>query len=255
MAFSVSEFSSQVNKHGLARNNLFVAGISPLPKCLQTDAPPGKEMLPIQDIPFFCQTAQLPNLDVNVTDIKQMGHGISHKRATAMENNTVTCIFMVDADFAIKKFFHRWNQGIINHGNGQGILNNVDGRKLFEYNYHDDYTSTLDVLVYSYGQEAITYNYKFNGAFPVSVGGVQVAWENNAEIMTMPITFAFDSFEVDGALDGKVSGVDSSLGLLGFLSSINSVAQSIKSLKKPKNVQDLITQTNNVGRLINTLPF
>ncbi len=254
MAFNVSEFSSQVNKHGFARNNLFVAAIRPLPKCV-TEQGDSENVMPMQDIPFFCRSAQLPDLAVDVTDIKQMGHGVPHKRATGMQNGTVPVIFVVDSGFKIKNLFHKWNQGIMNHGNGQGVLNNVNGRALYEYNYKDDYSTTLDIVVYSYNQEQITYNYKFYGAFPVSVGGVQVAWENNAELMTITVNFAYDSFSVEGATDGDVSGADSSIGLLGFLSSINSVAQSIKSLKKPKNVQDLITQTNNVGTLLNTLPF
>jgi hypothetical protein len=258
MTFNVSEFSSQLTKHGVAVNNLFVARFT-LPGAM-TDAmgPPesGKDILPIQDVPFFCRSAQLPDLEVNVTDIKTQGHGTSQKRATAMENGIVPVVFMVDSNFAIKRLFHQWNQSIFNHGNGGGVLESSDdGRKLYEYNFHDDYSSVLEVVVYSYNQEEITYNYKFNGAFPVSVGGVQVAWENGAEVMTITVNFAYDSFTVSGAKDGNVEGFNSSIGLLGFLSSINSVAQQIKSIKKPKNVQDLITQTNNVGRLLDTLPF
>lgn len=257
MTFSVSELSSKLSKHGVAINNLFIAQFT-LPGSLANEMgpeEPGKEIMPIQEIPFFCRSAQLPDLEVNVTDVKTQGHGISQKRATAMENGTVSVVFMVDANFKIKNLFHKWNQGIINHGNGQGVLSNVGGRKLYEYNYHDDYTSVLELTVYSYNQEEISYHYKFNGAFPVSVGGVQVAWENGAEVMTMTVNFAYDSFELDGAVDGEVEGLDSSVGLLGFLSSINSTAQAIKSIKKPQNVQDLITQTNNVGTLLNTLPF
>ena len=73
--------------------------------------------------------------------------------------------------------------------------------------------------------------------------------------MTITVNFAYDSFSVEGADDGIVTGFNSKTGLLGFLSSINSVAQQIKQIRKPNSIQDLITQTNNVGRLIDTLPF
>lgn len=254
MAFNVADFSAALSKHGVAVNNLFLARFS-APKSLSAGS--GKrDNMNLRDIPFFCRSAQLPDLEVNVTDIKTQGHGISQKRATAMENGTIPVVFMVDSKFAIKKLFHQWNQSIINHGNGGGSMEvNPDGRKLYEYNYHDDYTSTLEVVVYSYNQEEITYNYKFNNAFPVSVGGVQVAWENGAEVMTITVNFAFDSFTVDGGTDGNVQGLDGGTGILGFLSSINSVAQQVKSLRAPRDIQDLITQTNNVGRLLDTLPF
>jgi hypothetical protein len=251
MPFNVADFSATINRHGVALNNLFLARFS-LPASLSSG---DNEGMNIRDIPFFCRSVQLPDLELNVTDIKTQGHGVSQKRATAMENGTVPLVFMVDSNFAIKKLFHQWNQSVFNHGNGSGPLNSVDGRGLYEFNYHDDYSSTLEVVVYSYHQEQITYNYKFNGAFPVSVGGVQVAWENGAEVMTITVNFAYDSFSVEGADDGVVTGFNSKTGLLGFLSSINSVAQQIKQIRKPNSIQDLITQTNNVGRLIDTLPF
>lgn len=253
MAFSVSDFSATINRHGLAKDNLFLARFT-TPKTLSTGSG-NRDNMNLRDLPFFARTVQLPDLDITTTTVKPQGHGVSHKRATVMENGQVQVVFMVDANFAIKKLFHQWNQGVFNHGNGQGPLNSVDGRGLYELNYHDDYTSTLDILAYSYNQEQITYNYKFYGAFPTSVSGVQLAWENNAQIMTITVNFAYDSFSVDGANDGEVTGLDSKTGLLGFLSSINSVAQQIKQIKKPRNIQDLITQTNNVGRILDTLPF
>jgi hypothetical protein len=258
MAFNISEFTSQINKYGLAVNNLFIAQFT-LPKSLSLFGSGfgNRTNMETRDIPFFCRSVQLPDLEVGVTDVKEQGHGVSQKRATAMENGVVPVVFMIDANFSIKKLFHQWNQSIFNHGNGDGPLAQLDSRKLYEFNYKDDYSSVLEITVFSHNNTDQAYTYKFFGAFPVSVGGVQSAWENGAEIMTMTVNFAFDSFYVDGAVGGDVLGTGlEDNGFVGFLSSINSTAQQIKQIrKKPRDVQDLVTQTNNVGRILQDLPF
>lgn len=257
MAFNVSDFNAQLSKHGLAVNNLFIARVTlPGSLTLLGSGFGNRTNIDSRDIPFFCRSAQLPDLSVTTQDFKTQGHGIAQKRAVAMEQNLVPVVFMIDANFAIKKLMHQWNQAIFNHGNGEGPMTVVDSRKLYEFNYKDDYSGTLEVLVYSHNNDEVAYNYKFNGAFPVSVGGVQVAWENSAEIMTMTVNFAYDSFYVDGAVGGDVlgSGLENN-GVVGFLSSINSVAQQVKQIRKPESIQDLVTQTNNVGKILDALPF
>lgn len=251
MAFSISEFSAQTSKRGLALNNLFVVRITfpgQLGSTLET-------YINSREIPFYCRSAQLPDMEVGLQEVRHQGYGMAHKRAVGMSYAPIPLVFMVDADFGIKKLFHRWNQGIFNHGNGKGPQQIVQGRKLYEHAWHEDYAGTVEIVVYSYHQEQITYTYKLNGAFPVSVGGVQVAWENGAEVMTMTVNMAYDSLTVDGADDGNVTGSGSAgNGILSFLSSLNTIGQAVNQIRTPRSIQDLIVQTNNVGTILRNLP-
>lgn len=254
MAFNVSEFRSTIDRKGLAVNNLFLTRIyfnaGQLGEILG-----GESAFPAREIPFYCRSVQLPNLDIATTDIKRQGYGVATKTATGMQYNEVPMVFMVDAEFGIKKLFHRWNQAIFNHGNGGSSQMMVDGRKQYELSFHDDITATIEVLVYSYHQQQVVYTYKFEGCFPTAIANPQIGWENSAEIMTMSVNFAYDSFSVDGAENGSVTGLaQSGNGILGFLSSINSVVQSVKQLRLPRNIQDAVVQTNNLGTIINNLP-
>lgn len=250
MAFNISEFSSVINKKGVALTNLFVARINfPL---VNFGGILGN--LSGREIPFFCRSVALPSMDVNVQTFKEQGYGTGVRRATGMEHGVVNAVFMIDADFEIKKLLHGWNQTIYNHGNGGSVLGGVDGRKIYEMNYKDDYSAQIEILVYSFHSDSITYQYKFNGAFPVSVGGVTLAWENGAEVMTIPVSFAYDSMSVEGAEYGSMSGIGSGSSALSFLNSINTIGRAVDRLSIPRSIDDLIRQTNNVGTIIRNLP-
>lgn len=250
MAFNVAEFRAVTSKKGFAVDNLFVLRVNfPLVNLGGIlGALSGRE------IPFYCRSVALPSLDVAIQDIKVQGFGTGHKRAMGMEHGTLPAVFMVDADFNIKKLFHAWNQSIYNHGNGGSVLAGVDGRKIYEMNYKDDYSAAIDVVVYSYNSEEIVYNYRFNGAFPVSVGNPTLAWENSAQVMTMPVNFAYDSITMDGANIGSLTGLGSGNGFLGFINSINNIGQAINQLSVPQNVTDLLNQVNTVGTIVGNLP-
>ena len=251
MAFSISEFNAQVNKRGLAVNNLFLVRVT-IPGQLGTAL---EGLMSAKEIPFYCRSVNLPDMEVGLQDVRHQGYGMAHKRAVGMSYAPIPMVFMVDAKFGIKKLFHRWNQSMINHGNGGGSAEIVNGKRLYEHAWHQDYAGTVEILVYSYNQEAVTYTYKLNGAFPVSVGGVQVAWENGAEVMTMTVNMAFDSLTVDGAEGGSVTGLaDKGNGLLSFLSSLNTIGQAINQVRFPRNIQDIITQTDRVGTILRNLP-
>jgi hypothetical protein len=251
MAFNISEFQGQVNKRGLAVSNLFLTRIT-FPGALGAAL---EQHMNSREIPFYCRSVQLPDFEVGLQEVRHQGYGMAHKRAVGMSYQTIPMVFMVDANFGIKKLFHRWNQGMINHGNGGSAMEMLNGRRIYEHNYHEDYAGTVEIQVYSWNQENITYTYKLNGAFPVSIGGIQVAWENNAEVMTITVNMAYDSLTVDGADSGKVTGLaGSGNGILGFLSSLNTIAQAVGQIRKPRGIQDLIVQTNNIGTILNNLP-
>src|SRR6056300_14973 len=203
MPFNVNEFRAVTGKKGFALDNLFLLRVNfPL---VNLGGILGN--LSGREIPFYCRSVQLPSFDIGITPIKTQGFGISQKRAQSMEHGTLPAVFMVDADFNIKKLFHAWNQSIFNHGNGGSVLAGVDGRKLYEMNYKDDYSASIDVIVYSYQSDEIKYNYRFNGVFPINVTNPALAWENSAQVMTMSVNFAYDSFEVSGANIGSLTGL------------------------------------------------
>lgn len=209
MSFNISDFTAQINKRkGLAKSNLFVMNIhlsSTLSSSLNVDEIASG--ISTSDLRFFCKTVSIPEFSINTVTVKERGYGPGSTRPIDLEYSPLTAIFMIDAEFDIKHFFHQWMQEIVNFNVEQGAESQVRNKRAYEFGYKDDYTSTLEVVTYSYNtlNTNNTYIYKFGNAYPTSIGNVDVSWENEAEIMTLPVTFAYDEFTSTGTRTGTAN--------------------------------------------------
>lgn len=201
MPFSISDFNSAINKHGLAKSNLFEANIFP---------PAGISSGTIneRDLVFFCRTAQLPEFALDTAKIQVRGYGPGESRPTGFENSPFTAVFMVDRDYNILKFFHKWMSLIVNYSDkGPASLSTGSGLKTYELNYKDDYAGSLKVSLWGDNTTgaAPPYSYVFEKAYPISIGDVQTAWENAAEVLTVSVTFSYESRYVEGVDSGRAA--------------------------------------------------
>ena len=198
MAFNVSEFKSKINDTGLAKTNLFFVTIT-LPSSLRFI----EQTIVTQELKFLCKTVDLPELNIQVADIKNKGYGPVQYSPVDIQYPSLTTMFMVDGDYAVVKFFHRWMQEIVNYDVSGGYASANRGINPYEFAYKEEYAGTVDVLMYSPNDKK-TYNYKFSNAFPVTIGNITSSWENVDEILSLPVTFAYDELQVDGAARGAV---------------------------------------------------
>lgn len=248
MTFNVSDFSAKLNQYGLARDNLFYVAISP---------PSFGADIPLEDLTFFCRSVELPGLGVNTVDIQSQGYGIAEKRPASMTFDNLNTIFMVDSYFKVKDFFHKWMQYIINFDNSRGYTTTINGARPFEFQYKDTYTGTITVYVYSYGSNTLQYVYKFENAFPTNLGSITTSWENNDNIMTLPVSFAYDIYNVDALSssllttyqgnDAGIPGTEEALYALGVL------GRSIEALSTSQTIQDIINQYTQVESVFDSI--
>jgi hypothetical protein len=243
MVFNISEFTSRISKRGgLAKNNLFVARFT-LPPAL-SDL---QEIIGTEDMSFLCKTVSIPNIDLDFIDIRPQGFGKPEHRPHEFRMGDLSAIFMVDAEFDSKKFFHRWMQHIVNYSDYGGTFQMDSANKLpYEFEYKESYAGTLEILVYSNNDANRVYSYRFGNVFPLSIGSVDFSWENSAEVLNLPVNFAFDKFTTDALELGQVTGDFSRAnGILTYLSSYYGVGQAIQQVNRPRDIQDLINQFNN----------
>lgn len=247
MAFSISEFSGQINRRGLAKNNLFALRIT-LPGGLSFL----EQQISTRELTFLCQSVDVPEFSVETTKVKHRGFGPGSSRPIGLDYGPLPSVFMVDGQFAVKRFFHRWMQEIVHYDVEQGYSNELQNGMLpYEFGYKDDYAGTVEVMMFPSNSENLFYTYKFSNAFPISIGNVTTAWENQAEIMLLPVTFSYDQLKVDGTEIGRVSTLSNrSNGLLSYLSSINTFGQSVSGLELPTNIQDAINLYTDVNTII-----
>ena len=248
MAFNINDFKAHVNSRGLAKNNLFFATITP-----PTTLGFLQDRITSNELSFLCKTAQLPSLDFTTADFRPHGYGKVYKRPVEFTESSMQLVFMVDAQFGVLKFFHRWMQSIFNY-NMSSVTEDPQGKLPYEFEYRDNYAAVIEVLVFSANDTGKVYRYKLTGAYPVTVGQVDVSWENQAEIMTLGVSFEYDNLQVDALELGSTNpNLSRANGLISYLSSINGIGQAIRSIDTPQSLQDLINQYTTVNTIFNSL--
>ena len=179
MAFNIANFSSKINEHGVAKNNLFFATIT-TPTGI-AGAMEENKIVQSGDLKFFCRSVTLPEFDISTTDYQPNGFGSPIRRPQGMNFPILPAVFMVDSNFGVMKFFHRWAQSIVQYDRSAGNNGNVGGALPFEMGYK--------------------------------------------------------------------SGAN---GLLSWFSTINTVAQAIRGIKRPRNIQDAINEITNISTIVNS---
>ena len=252
MAFSISQFNSQLNKHGVAKTNLFVVTIS-LPSKLNFI----ENYITTRDLTFLCRSVNLPSIDINVNSLHPETIGPLERRAVGIGDfEVIPMNFLMDSNFNTMKFFHRWMQAIVNYDVSGGRLTEIPGTNqiAYEVGYKKDYAATITIDVYS-GNSPFggSYKYVLGNAFPVNVGNVTVAWENIDELMILPVGFTFDSLKVDGTTQGTVTSNPLNR-IINAVENIQTAATLLNitgDTRTASNLQNFVNQAITIGTIDN----
>jgi hypothetical protein len=204
MAFSITEFNSHINKHGVSKQNIFVVTITLPPKLSSIE-----NYIPTRDLTFLCRQVTLPGFDVNAPMIYPQSLGVGERRAIGINDfEVVPMVFMMDSNFNVLKFFHRWMQSVVNYDTKAGYNSQLPGttQAVYQVGYKKDYAATITIEVYS-GNSPFggKYTYVLKNAYPVNIGSVLENWEDTNTIMTLNVGISFDGLDVDGTTRGEVS--------------------------------------------------
>lgn len=240
MPFNINEFSGKISKYGLARDNMFIVRIMP-PRTIDFG-------IAETDLTFFCNAVSLPALNVSTTEIQPHGYGVREKRPTNLPLDNLNTTFMVDAEFKVKEFFHLWLQNIINYDNSRGYGSEYANMLPFEVAYPASYYGTVEVAVYSYNTQDIQYIYRFDNAFPVALGDISTAWANNNSLMTMPVQFAYNIWQVQGkGISNKTNRYGSEVG--SYNVSVGNYTEQTTALNANQPIQDIVNQYSTVNNV------
>ena len=184
MSFNVNDFRSKVNKYGVARDNLFVVTIN---------GGKGNADMPEGDLRFFCRSVVIPGLQAQTLEYQNQGHGHNEKRVTNMSFDDLQVIFMVDSGFRVQQYFHRWMQSVVNYDN-RDYGREYKDMLPFEVAYKNKVVGKVTIDAYGYHSQKLAYRYEFNNAYPISLGTTDLSWENNDQVLTLPVSFTFSQF-------------------------------------------------------------
>jgi hypothetical protein len=245
MAFNVADFRAQISNSkfgGLALANKFIVRITPPSKIFAGD---GDSFPNMEQLTFFCSTSNLPGKTINTFDHKPYAFGQVNKMPISRTNDSLTTSFFGDSNYLIMGFFQRWLNYIVQDG-GEVF----DGRGYREIGYKEYYACTIEIIGYDYdSSEKVVYT--LYEAYPTQIGAVQTGWEQNDTLIQIPIEFTYDDMSIDRSSvnSSDFTKTRTPVGLFTRIAQAASIAGVINTIKRPRNIQDLINQGTTIRTL------
>jgi len=175
MAFDISQFIQNGLIYGGARPSLFQIQVSSggLENLMPLDTSG------VAKFSYACQATELPPARIGEIHVPYFGRTI--KVAGQQEFDDWTVTVMNDEDFLVREMFEAWDNSI------NSIQSNVRQSGLNTENYKADFS------IYQYGKDGnIIRAYTMIGAWPKTVGPIQLSWDSKNQVETFQVSFAYD---------------------------------------------------------------
>ena len=170
---NINDFKAKLAGGG-ARANQFKV-VMPFPGYAQV----GGE---IEDLAFLCRATSIPAMTISPVNVAFRGRNIKIAGDRTIEEWTVTVYN--DTDFKLRNAFERWQNGINNMTDGEGLTNPVDYQ--------------VDVFVDQLDRNGNTLkSYTLRGAFPTEIASIPLNYETNDAIEDFDVTFQYQYFETN----------------------------------------------------------
>jgi hypothetical protein len=183
MAFNIDNFKSLGLALGGARPSLFRVRLS-FPTVVINKVAAEAESV------FHVRAAQLPAATLGTVEVPYFGRKIKLAGDRTFTDWTVT--IMNDEDFTIKNALEEWSNAIntlVSNRLNPAAAGNIGGTVG---------TYKTDIFVDQYAkdgpsdEQGIIRSYRFVGAFPTSIGAINLDWDTTNQIETFDATFAYD---------------------------------------------------------------
>ena len=170
---NINDFKAKLAGGG-ARSNQFKVTM-PFPGYAQV----GGE---IEDLAFLCRATTIPAMNVGVVEVPFRGRKIYIGGDRTFEPWSV--VVLNDTNFKLRNAFERWQNGINNMSDNEGLSNPVDYQ--------------VDVFVDQLDRNGNTLkSYTLRGAFPTEVAAIDLNYGTNDEVETFGVTFQYQYFETN----------------------------------------------------------
>jgi hypothetical protein len=134
----------------------------------------------IEDLAFLCTTAQIPAMNVGLVNVPFRGRQIKIAGDRTFADWSITVLN--DTNFKLRNAFERWQNGINNMSDNEGLSNPVDYQ--------------VDAFVDQLDRNGNTLkSYTLRGAFPTEVAAIDLNFGTNDEVETFGVTFQYQYFE------------------------------------------------------------
>lgn len=182
MPFNVNDFRGKLQNGG-ARPNMFEVVLP---------SPPNIAALDTEELSFMCKATSLPASNVGTIEVPYFGRTIKVPGDRTFEQWNITVIN--DETFDLRDAFERWQTAIASYSTAVGSQRNSGSTS-------DPYSYVSAGIINQYGKEGnIVKSVSLVNCFPVNVGEIQLAWDNNDQIEEFEVTFEYDYFVSTSAI-------------------------------------------------------
>jgi len=196
-------------------------------------------------IPFFCEAAQLPGVELATSIHQRYGYGANEKKPFGVNFSDIQLRFIGDGQGEIWNYFQNWIKLIVNTDARNGINSSTanlgsgtaGGQLLssssfpYEVGYKSDYCVDLVINIYDKaGNETIIVTLR--EAYPLFLGDIKLDWMAGKEIMKIPVVFTFVDWYnqmISGGSTVTPSTIVNSLGTTTNQQGINQNTQQVNS--------------------------
>ena len=135
-----------------------------------------------EELAFLCNATSIPAMSIGTTTVNFRGRPIYLAADRTFEPWNITVLN--DTNFRLRDAFERWQNGINNMTDNEGLSNPVDYQ--------------VDAFVDQLDRNGNTLkSYTLRGAFPVEVSDIALNYATNDEVETFGVTFQYQYFETN----------------------------------------------------------
>ena len=136
----------------------------------------------IEDLAFLCRATSIPEMNVASINIPFRGRNIKIAGDRTIAEWGITVLN--DTNFKLRNAFERWQNGINNMSDNEGLTNPVDYQVDAFVDHLDRNGNTVK-------------SYTLRGAFPTIVGEIELDYDEKTTIETFEVTFQYQYFETN----------------------------------------------------------
>ena len=133
-----------------------------------------------EELAFLCQSTSIPAMEINTATVNFRGRPIYLAADRAFSAWTITVLN--DTNFRLRDAFERWQNGINNMSDNEGLTTPVDYQV-------DAFVDHLD------RNGATIKSYTLRGCFPTSITAIDLNMEPTDDIETFEVSFRYLFFE------------------------------------------------------------
>jgi len=238
----LNNFLANTHKlNGFSRPSLFYVEIVP-PKSMFGTA----ERDNAKSLAFLSESANLPGVSLATTDVRRYGYGPTERKPYAPIFVDTTITFLVDNKGVVQSFFYKWINSIVKFDTVVGGNGSVFNNRLinpFEVNYKDDYSSDIIITTVDDSNNDIV-NVRYTKAFPIFMGDISLGWNDTDSVARLPITFTYYNWKIEAINLNQISE-NRKPGVIQSLIKAGTAIQTLATLRKPRNVADVLNVVNN----------